>query len=361
LLEEVGRDRYLFHDLVRVYAAECAQISEPESQRTAAIRRLLTWYLQTADAFSRTFYPDAPHVPLDPPGQPCTPLVFTTYWQALDWAQAESANLVPIARQATAVDDDAIAWKLPVGLLGIFALYRRTADLLPALHFALAATQRLGDRYAEAWTLNCLGEVYEQADRPERTAEFCQRALAIWDESGDPWGQWAAWHNQGMSLLDLERFDEAMNCFQQALIAARRTSNPRSEGMSLTTLGIVHEHFESYDVAIDLHSKALDVLRGTRNKWVQAWVMENLADAHCDQGRISDAIDLYQQAQAIFREMGGQWWEAKVLVKQGQAQRASGNPDGARQSWRQALSIFEDFGDACADQVRAQLEDLSVK
>jgi tetratricopeptide (TPR) repeat protein len=360
LLEEIGRDRYQFHDLVRVYAAECAQISEPESQRTAAIRRLLTWYLHTADAFSRAFDPDAPHVHLDPPEQPCTPLVFATYRQALDWAQAESANLIPIARQATAVGDDATAWKLPVALLGIFALYRRTADLLPALHFALAATQRLGDRYAEAWILNCLGEVYEQADSSERTVEFCRRALAIWDESGDPWGQWAAWHNQGMSLLGLERFDEAMNCFQQALIAARRTSNPRSEGLSLTTLGIVYEHFESYDVAIDLHWKALDVLRGTPNKFVQAWVLENLADAHCDQGRIRDAIDLYQQGLAIFREMGARWWEAKVLAKQGQAQRVGGHPDEARQSWHQALSIFEDFGDAHADQIRAQLEDLNA-
>ena len=70
LLEEVGRDRYQFHDLVRVYAAECARISEPESQRTAAIRRLLTWYLHTADAFSRTLYPDAPHPRPDLPEQP---------------------------------------------------------------------------------------------------------------------------------------------------------------------------------------------------------------------------------------------------------------------------------------------------
>ena len=52
LLEETGRDRYRFHDLVRVYAAECAQVSEIESHRAAAARRLLTWYLHTAAASS---------------------------------------------------------------------------------------------------------------------------------------------------------------------------------------------------------------------------------------------------------------------------------------------------------------------
>ena len=58
LLEETGRDRYQFHDLVRVYAAECARAGEPEAQQAAAIRRLLTWYLHAADAFRRTFNPD---------------------------------------------------------------------------------------------------------------------------------------------------------------------------------------------------------------------------------------------------------------------------------------------------------------
>jgi NB-ARC domain len=122
LLEEVGRDRYQFHDLVRVYAAECARISEPESQRTAAICRLLTWYLHTADAFARTLYPDAPHPRLDPPEQPCEPLVFTTRRQAVDWAQTEFANLMPVARQVGAIGDDATAWKLAIALLGAFAL-----------------------------------------------------------------------------------------------------------------------------------------------------------------------------------------------------------------------------------------------
>jgi hypothetical protein len=110
LLEEIGRDRYQFHDLVRVYAAECAQDSEPESHRAAAIRRLLTWYLHAADAFYRTFNPDNPHIRLEPPAPACRPPVFTTHRQALDWAEGELANLLPTLRQAVTAGDDAIAW-----------------------------------------------------------------------------------------------------------------------------------------------------------------------------------------------------------------------------------------------------------
>ena len=101
LLEETGRDRYQFHDLVRVYAAECARASEPEAQQAAAIRRLLTWYLHTADAFRRIFNPDNRHVLLDPPPPSCRPPAFTTHRQAWHWAESELANLVPALRQAT--------------------------------------------------------------------------------------------------------------------------------------------------------------------------------------------------------------------------------------------------------------------
>jgi hypothetical protein len=65
LLEETGWDRYQFHDLVRVYAAERALADEPEQQQAAAIRRLLAWYLHMADAFERIFNPGHADLPLD--------------------------------------------------------------------------------------------------------------------------------------------------------------------------------------------------------------------------------------------------------------------------------------------------------
>ena len=113
LLEETGRDRCQFHDLVRVYAAECAQASEPEAQQAAAIRRMLTWYLHAADAFRRILNPDNRQLPLDPPSSSCSPPAFTTHQQAWHWAESELANLVPVLRQVATAGDDILAWKLP--------------------------------------------------------------------------------------------------------------------------------------------------------------------------------------------------------------------------------------------------------
>jgi tetratricopeptide (TPR) repeat protein len=361
LLEETGRGRYQFHDLIRVYAAECAQISESESHRTAAIRRLLTWYLHTADAFSRIFNPNSRLVPLDPPEPACGPLDFTTPRLASDWAKAEFSNLISIAGQAAAIDDDPIGWQVAIALMPLFDLYRRMTDFLPVLHSALTTARRLGDRAAEARCLTCLGEAYVRADCPARTAEVCQQALVIFDEIGDLAGRWAAWHDIGLSLLELERFSEAMSCFQQALIAARQTANHRSEGLSLTGLGVVYQHLESYDAAIDLHSKALALLAETHNKWQQTWVLCNLAAAYRYQGSLGEAIDFYRQAQATSHEMGDWSGEGDTLISLGEAQRSRGQLDAALQSWRQALNIFDDFGDARASQIRTRIQELNME
>ena len=369
LLEETGRDRYQFHDLVRVYAAECAQASESEPHRTAAISRLLTWYMYTADAFGRTCNPasHSQHVRLDPPPPSCRPAVFTTPRQALDWAESEIASLIPALRQAAVVGDDAIAWKLPATLAPVLAnlhtcgFLQKDADLLPALISALAATRRLGDRVAEVRVLTHLADTYLHAGRPAQAIEHCQRALAISAETGDLHGQWEARQLEGISYLALERFSEALDCLQQAVVTARQTPDQWAEGMSLIWLGAVHEHLGSFEAAIDLPGKAAALLEKTGNKWQHAFAIQRLAEACHRHGRIGDALSHYRQAQAIFHEIGDQLTEATVLMELGQAQRDLGEADAARQCWQTALSMFEDLGDTRAEQVRSKLRYLSVQ
>jgi tetratricopeptide (TPR) repeat protein len=361
LLEEIGRDRYQLHDLVRVYAAECAHASEPEPHRTAAVRRLLTWYMQTADAFSRTMIPDTRHVRLDPPPPSCRPAVFTTPRQALDWAKSEIASLIPALRQAAAVGDDAIAWKLPAALGPVFSFQQKGTDLLPALYSAIAVTRRLGDRAAEARLLSWLAETCLDVGRPAQATESCQRALAISAETGDLYGQWVARQLEGMSYLALERFSEALDCIQQALVTARQTSDLRAQGMSLIWLGAVHEDLGSLEAAVNLSGEAAAFLEKTGNRSQHAFAIQRLAETYHHCGRIGDALSHYRQAQAIFHEIGDRLTEAVVLMELGQAQRDLGEADAARQCWQVALTTFEDLGDARAEQVHSQLRDLSVQ
>ena len=356
LLEETGRDRYQFHDLIRLYAADCAQASEPEAQQAAAIRRLLTWYLHTADAFRRIFNPDNQHVRLDPPPPSCMPPAFTTHLQAWHWAESESANLVPVLRKAPSAVDDVLAWKLPVTVMIIFDLFGHWADIVPGLRSALGITRKLGDRAAEAWVLAGLAESCLYAGTPEAAIEYCRAVLAASAEISDWNGQWQAQQLEGNAHLAMGRLGEARDHLQQAVATARRARDIRTEGMSLTWLGAVHERLGSIETAISLRQQAVAALKQTRNRWQYAFTLHQLAETCHHYGRIADATDSYQQARAIFGQIGDRRTEAGILFQLGHAYRTAGQADAARQSWHQALAIFDELRDPRADQLRAQLK-----
>jgi NB-ARC domain len=97
LIEETARDRYRFHDLLRVYAAERAKVEETDQDRRAAVRRVLTWYLHTGDAADRILNPHRHRIPLDHPEDVSSPpLEFTSYGQALDWCQGRSKIVLAV-------------------------------------------------------------------------------------------------------------------------------------------------------------------------------------------------------------------------------------------------------------------------
>jgi hypothetical protein len=88
-------DRYAFHDLLRLYAAERGA-AEPDA--ASAWDRLCTWYLGTAEAAMRLDGPNP--VPLPRPPTPGGDR-FRTATQARAWLDAERANLVAAAARAT--------------------------------------------------------------------------------------------------------------------------------------------------------------------------------------------------------------------------------------------------------------------
>ena len=276
LLEETARDRFQFHDLVRLYAVECAHTNEPESSRKAAIHRLLTWYMHTADAFQRVMGPARPHVHLEPPSPSCRPAVFTTTRQGLAWAESETANLRPVIRQATAVDDDVIAWKLPATLGTILSYQQKYADLLPALISALDATQRLGDRAAEAQILTDLASAYLYLGRPARR-QILSACPGHPNRNQQPAWSMGSTAARGVAHLDLEQFSEARDYLQQALATARQTPDPLAEGMTLIWLGAVLENLGTPETAIKLPETAAALLGETGNRWQHCIAVQRIA------------------------------------------------------------------------------------
>ncbi len=112
LLRETTTDRYQIHDLLRTYAAERAVADEPPARRSAALQRVLTWYLHTAGAAATMMVPTRGCVPLDRTS--VEPLEVACYDKALAWCDAEYANLMAVLAIAAEMGEDAIPGSCPL-------------------------------------------------------------------------------------------------------------------------------------------------------------------------------------------------------------------------------------------------------
>ncbi|CAM3736743.1 tetratricopeptide repeat protein [Kibdelosporangium persicum] len=349
MLEEAGRDRYRLHDLLQMYAAECAMDLESEQDRDEAVRRVLNWYLYSADAAARVLAPQRRRAALPRLTSGQEPASFETYHEALTWFKAERANLVAATRQAEQAGEYAVAWKLPAALLGFFNLRKHWADWISVHKIALQATRKLGDPYAEAWTLNSLGIAYYDLRWFTKAAEYFQRALQIRREVGDRYGEGSTLDNLGNTLRKLRRFDESIECYQRALALFREISDRYGEGSTLRNLGGAYRGLRRLDEAVDHYRQALQIWRELRERYGEGNTLSNLGDIHRTLGRSEQAIECYERALQICREIENGYGEGAVLDNLGDVYEDLDRHEDAIRYYNQALRISQEIGDHFAE------------
>ena len=354
LLESPAEDLYRFHDLLRVYAAERSQ-TESAPDRQDAVRRLLTWYLHTAEAAARTISPNHTPLPLGPAEREIRPLVFSSLEKALDWCEAERVGVVAATRQAAASGLHGIAWRLAAAAVSFF--YRRShwADWLTTHEVGLASARELGDPLGEAWILNNLGMLCGEQNKAE-AAEYFEQALAIYRRIGDKKGETRAANNVAHAYYQLRRFDEALEAGQSSLAIQRETGSRYGEGTALAILGIALRGLGRFADSIDRSQQALIIYRELGDQQGEAEVLKDLGEAYLGLNSVDEAIETLRESQAIWHAIGDHHGKAMTLKVLGTAWRRAGKPDEARRCLGAAQQIFEELGDrAQAAEIQAEL------
>jgi tetratricopeptide (TPR) repeat protein len=352
LLDEIGRDRFRFHDLIREYALERVIAEEPEQERRACIRRELTWYLHTADAVDRLLAPKRRHVPLE--DADVRPLNFDDHEAALNWCEAERPNLLAAVEQAVQIGADDLAWKLPVALIMFFHLRKHRMDRLATTLTALDAARRALDRYGEAWSLICNGGAYADLRRFEEAATAYASAQAICREIGDRQGEGMSLVNAAYALLELDRGAEAIDYAERALPIWREIDDQRNEVITLQALGDASLRQREYTSALAHYHQALPIAHEIDLE-TEGYLLHGLGGVHQARGAAGEAVDAYARALQVRRRIGDRRGEASSLRGLGQAHRTAGDTETARERLEAALAIFEELDDPDAEAVRADL------
>ncbi|GAB3979189.1 hypothetical protein GCM10029978_073900 [Actinoallomurus acanthiterrae] len=360
LLGQTGRNRYRFHDLLRVYAAERAMLEESEAERSIALGRMLDWYLHTARAARRIIQPNIYEAPTDAPDPAYPPLTFSSHDEALGWFEHERTNLVTAVRECAKGGNDPATWRLANLLVPFLALRWYRDDWLETLQLGLSTARNLGDRSAQALMLIDLGDLHWELRRFDEAIEHHQRALSLSRNAGTPWTEGFSHHGLGCSYADLHRPDEAFRHFRQALEIFRAAGERRGEGIVLTNLGAAYRSAGQPEEAIACHRQAISILEETANDGDRAGSLRLMGAVYYDLRRFPDAIDHYRRALRIFREKRDRRWTARTLFGLGEAQSADHQTDAALRSWQEALAIFTDLGDPMADEIKTRLTALTA-
>jgi DNA-binding SARP family transcriptional activator/tetratricopeptide (TPR) repeat protein len=360
LLESPAPDVYQLHDLLRAYAAERAVAEEDPAARADSVRRLLTWYLHTADAAGSVLSPHRMPVPLGAPEPEAVPESFGNADEALAWSGREQSNLVAATRQAASQQLHEIAWKLPVAAMISFELHGYRAEWLTTHRIALDSAREQGDRSGEARVLNNLGMVLGE-QRADDAVGYFEQSLAIYRELGDPRGTAQVMNNLAFSYRFLGRPRDAVALLLTSLDLQREVGARRGEVIALCNLGESYLELGDFDQAIRRSEQALAVAREIRAERLAGYAQYNLGRVRLEQGSTAEAVGLLSEALEIHRGSGDKYGEAQDLQQIGLAHRRAGEPSEARGAWTQARSIFEILGDQKqVEELRSHLHELGA-
>jgi DNA-binding SARP family transcriptional activator len=361
LLESPAPDWYRFHDLLRVYATERAQAEEPAAIRDEAVRRLLWWYLDTAEAAANAVSPQRYQVPREPtaPGYP--PLAFAGLEEALTWCDDEQANIVSATRLAAAIGMHEVAWRLPPTLFPVFGRWGNWADCVTVHRVGLESASAAGQRAGEAWVLNQLGFALARL-RDKEAFERLEQALVIRRELGDTKGEAQTAIGLAEGYLNLHGpGEEALRYTRLAVDLLRPADRGSMFAVALNNLGEVYFGLGDLRKAEECYIEARDTGRETGGN-AEAHALHNLGQVYQSLHRMDEAVASYEDARRKHRANGERWGEAMTLKHLGEVHAETGEPGKARTALSAALRIFEQIGNqAEAAETAALLASLAAR
>ncbi|WP_328670635.1 tetratricopeptide repeat protein [Streptomyces sp. NBC_00328] len=327
--------RWRMHDLVRLYADEHGHTHATGDQRDSARTRLFTHYqgiTRAANAHLDTLPgPRASHFP--------------NRAAALQWLDAEHANLVSTATIAPALGHPATATSLAIGLARYLNHRRYFDDWITLTTTALVVFRELGDRHSEGGALTNLGTALLQVRRFEEAIDAHTRAATICRELGDRHSEGGALTNLGTALLEVRRFEEAIDAHTRAVTVFRELGDRHGEGAALTNLGTALLEVRRFEEAIDAYTPAVTVFRELGDRHSEGTALTNLGLALLEVGRLEEAIDAHARAATAFRELGDRHREGAALSNRGLALSEMRRFEEAIDVHTQDLAICRELGD----------------
>ncbi|MFL6143240.1 MAG: ATP-binding protein [Labedaea sp.] len=354
LLDEYRPNRFRFHDLLRTYAAECAERDEPPAERHSAILHIIDYYAATATLADFRIAPCRDGVVRTEPVSADLPAIATAR-AAMDWFMTENDTLLAMitlaAKLGFGARVDQLAWACDTFLGRTGQRHERVA----ASQMALEAVRRSGDLGAQIRNLWSLSRTIARMGHFAEAAECLAEASDLNQTLGDEYHQIAI-HLAYVQLLDIQkRHVDAIPHARRALDLARHTPSPMYRADALTAVSWDQAWLGHSAEALSRCEQALEIYSGIGHPEGKAYALHVLGFIHQQLGNYAQAIRCCERSIEINRELGSRYWEAVVLDRLGAVYHAFGERQLAQLAWRQAFGILDTLRHPDAEAMKKHL------
>ncbi|MFF8234792.1 ATP-binding protein [Streptomyces caelestis] len=388
LLDGRVPERWMMHDLIRLYAQEKAKEPQHGEEATESLERILLHLQQSsreADLWIRWRA-----------GAPGSER-FASSGEAWDWFDAEHRTLMAAVATAYRAGFNLMSVSLAMKLVGFFE-QRAHVDWRDVFDTAEKAAGRIADPRLDVEVLANIGALYGTAHQPERALSFFSRAIRLIEGLGGHPSEASVLNAAAGALTELGQFQEALLTFQLAMAVYRKEADKHGEGMvlhniasvflksgtperaieplerdlaicgelgdrageggTLNTLGHVYYELRRYEEAAAAFRKGLAVAREFRDVVLEGHCLKNLANAYAELARFDEALALYEEALDVQRAHGDRYREGETLMNLGLTHHQLNRNAEAVDCFREAIDAFEEAGvQDAAHTARAFLRD----
>ncbi|MGW4485549.1 BTAD domain-containing putative transcriptional regulator [Amycolatopsis sp. NPDC004368] len=329
LIEQTAPDRYTFHDLVRLYAGECAQRDESPETRQAATRRLLRWYAAATAAARAVLAPGFGPVDLTafPAGGPVP--AFGGYDQALEWSGREMATLCAALGVAAEAEPAEFTARFATALGALCHCTSSWREWLGVVELGRRAARSSGDRLAGALLENDAGVALHFLGRVDEAIACHDAAARILAGIDRPDDQVVA-ANLAVARSMSGRHRRNLTALDEALAIARRQGNGFLEASVEDSFGAVLSALGRHGEAVSHGLRSVDLLREVGTSHMLAHGLTQVGFSLLSAGEAESAARHLGEAVDLWRELGDHWGAVHAVPELVRSLRLAGRPDEAR-------------------------------
>jgi tetratricopeptide (TPR) repeat protein len=362
LLEANTDSRYRFHDLLRLYAREKLEKSTSINQQEVIKQQIVDWCDRKSKIMDTWLRPaERLHVVqrwIDNREVTADFNVQGLAVSAMAWFEQEREQLLSAIDWANHADRWDIVVSLVANLLVFFQARSYLYEWEKTGLMAVTAAKKLDDRYGEGRSIHNLGMVYRAQNRWEEAINCYEQSLAIFCELGNKQGESHSLDNLGIVYNSQSRSNEAIDCHNRSLAICRELGDRCGESRSLNNLGAVYRFQSRWAEAIDYFHQSLIICLELRDRPGESQCFNNLGNVYYSQNQWDVAIQHYEHSLIICRELNNRHAESQSLTNLGNVYQSKSRWNDAIDCYQKSLVVFRELGDCFRE--AASLNNLGI-